>query len=364
MNKFHILIFIAALLQGCAAPTADTSSPAALGSSASSEVDSALPRVAVAAPQAGSIAETIEITGTVEPNRSVALHAMEAGAVQQVLVDIGDAVLLGDVLVQLVNPALEQSHIEALAEASAAESKWSRLSAAFESSRSLISRDDLDHASAEHTASKARAEALAARVAMLQLKAPFSGHITGRYVDEGALVGSGLEGGEPVLEVQEDHAVRVVVPVPEVNAVGISRGTPVEITFPGKGGAAISATVTRTSGALAPASRTMRVEIDLNNSAGEFTPGLYARVAFTAERPDPVWLLPVASRVMHEDRPTVLVVTDGVVTRRPINEGRSSASHFEVLGPDWYASDRVIVSGKNLVSPGDRVEAVLQSAAL
>ncbi len=366
--KTEFLFAAAIFLAGCSGqshpgptestPSVSTAARSDAQSDARSTARSAV-RVKVAAPTSGTIAKTVEVTGTLEPNRSVAIHAMEGGQVTQVLVDIGARVAHDELLLVLANPALTQAHIEAAAEAAAAQASWERLSSAFESSRGLTSRESLDRATSARASSAARSEALSARVALLELRAPFSGRITARHVDEGALVGSGLQGGASVLELQEDHVLRCVVPLPEVDAVGISKGTPVTITFPGVGGAPLASSVSRTSGALASASRAMRVEIDLPNGDGALTPGQYARVAFSAERTTDVWLLPVASRVMHDDRATVLVVgPDNRVVRRPIVEGRSNASHFEVLGAGWSAGDRVIIAGKSLVRPGDQVEAV------
>ena len=359
MKSEILFATVALFLGGCSAPSEPGPTPAS-STAANLAQFIALPRVQVAAPVEGTIAKTVKITGTLEPNRQVAIHAMEGGQVLEVEPEIGDRVDRDQLLLTLVNPALTQMLVEANAESAAAEAGWTRLAAAFELSPGLTSRKALSLAEAAHFAAAARVEALAARVGFLEIRAPFAGRITARYVDEGALVGSGLEGGGAVLELQEDQSLRLVVPLPEVDAVGISRGTPVSIMFPGVGGEAVSATVSRTAGSLGSASRSMRVEIDLPNASGSLMPGQYARVAFAAERTADVWLLPVASRVMHDDRPTVMVVgPDGAVARRPIIEGRSNASHFEVLGSGWSADDRVITGGKSLVRPGDRVEAVL-----
>jgi multidrug resistance efflux pump len=126
----------------------------------------------------------------------------------------------------------------------------------------------------------ARAEALAAYT---KITAPFDGVVTRRGVSPGDLVQAATAARTTVLfTVQRTDRLRVACDLPEAGAPSVRVGDEAEVRFPSLGGARpLRAAVSRLAGAVNPSTRTMRVEIDLDNQAGRLRPGMYAQVTFS-----------------------------------------------------------------------------------
>jgi len=125
----------------------------------------------------------------------------------------------------------------------------------------------------------ARAEALAAYT---RIVAPFDGVVTRRGISPGDLVQAATSSRTTLLfTVQRTDKLRVACDLPEVSTAAVRAGDDAEVRFPSLGGDATRATVTRVAGAVNPSTRTMRVEIELDNQAGRLRPGMYAQVTLT-----------------------------------------------------------------------------------
>ena len=128
-----------------------------------------------------------------------------------------------------------------------------------------------------------KAEALAAYT---KIVAPFDGVVTRRGVSPGDLVQAATAGRTTVLfTLQRTDRLRVACDLPEAGSASVHVGDPAEVRFPAIGGDATRASVTRVAGAVNPSTRTMRVEIDLDNRDGRLRPGIYAQVTLTPGSP-------------------------------------------------------------------------------
>jgi RND family efflux transporter MFP subunit len=196
----------------------------------------------------------------------------------------------------------------------------------------------------------------------LSVKAPFTGKITKRLVDHGALVQSGLTEDNPqgIVELQEISPIRLTVPLPESDIAAIEKGMDVTVTFPELPGESFKAKVSRTAEALDPASKTMQVEIDIDNPDGFIKPGMYAKVIMRIGSRESVLSLPVTAQWIFQDQPFILVVKNNMVERVHLRKGLSNKDYFEGLNPEITESTLVIVQGKGLVQPGQIVKPVLK----
>ena len=319
--------------------------------------------VEVVKPQQRSFTAEVLITGTALPNQKVILYAMESGYVQSIRKDIGDIVSKGEVIASLANPQLVRQLEEKTAQLKSKKSNYERLKSVRDKSPSLTPQQAVNDAEAEYLSIKAAVSGIEDRLSFLQIKAPFTGVITKRMVDNGALVQSGLTEDNPqgIVELQDMSLVRVTIPLPESDIATVGKGTEVLITFPELPGESFKASVSRTAGALDLASKTMQVEIDIDNQKGLVKPGMYAKVLLKTGSREGVVSLPITAQTMVQNQQFVLVVNNNKVERIPLRKGLSNKDYFEVLNPEITEESMVIVQGKGLVSPGQIVTPVIKS---
>ena len=319
-------------------------------------------RVEVIQPSTRAFEADIVISGTAEPNREVMVHALEGGYLKGIYKDIGDRVRKGEVIARLDNPELIRQKQQLEAELEGKKSIYDRLQATYDKTPAITPLQVLEEAKSAYLSLVARLASINDRIGYLRVKAPFSGIVTKRMVDEGALIQNGITSSNsmPLFEIQELNPVRLNIPVPESDLRSIQKGMDVSVTFPQMAGKSFDAKVSRMAGAMDRDSKTMRVEIDIPNPSGTIKPGMYAKVQMAMGSRDNVLSLPVTAQQTFQNQPFVLMVTDGVVSRVPLRKGLSNKDYFEVLNPDISANTQVIIQGKGLVKPGDRVEAVMK----
>lgn len=319
-------------------------------------------KVEVVKPQQRSFTAEVSITGTAHPNQIVTLYAMESGMLMQMHKDIGDKVRQGETIAVLGNPELQQQQIKWQAETKAKKANYDRLNSVYEKTPALTNLQMVENAEAEYLSAKANLDAVNHRIGFLTIKAPFSGIITKRFVDKGAMIQSGLSQSNPqaLFELQDIETIRLTIPVPESDAVGIQKGMEVKVTLPELSGKSFMAKVSRTSNVLDPMSKTMQVEIDLENPDGKILSGMYAKVLLQINSRENILSLPMITKVSHKNEDYVLAVVDGKVKRLPVKIGLSNQDYFEVLNDEITAETQVIVQGKSLVKPEQIVEPILK----
>jgi membrane fusion protein (multidrug efflux system) len=319
-------------------------------------------KVEVVKPKQRSFKSEVLITGTTRPNQIVTLYAMEGGMLMQMRKDIGDKVKQGESLAVLENPALQQQQLKWQAEKKAKKANYERLNSVYENTPALTNIQMVENAEAEYLSAKANLDAINNRIGFLTLEAPFSGIITKRFVDKGAMIQSGLSQSNPqaLFELQEIDPIRLTIPVPESDAVSIEKGMEVEVTLPELSGKSFMAKVSRTSNVLDPLSKTMQVEIDLKNPDGKIISGMYAKALLQINSRENILSLPMIAKVSHKNEDYVLAVVDGKVKRLQVKIGLSNRDYFEVMNDEITSETHVIVQGKSLVKPEQVVEPILK----
>jgi RND family efflux transporter MFP subunit len=319
-------------------------------------------KVEVVRPQMRSFIAEILITGTARPNQITTLYAMESGMLMQMRKDIGDRVKQGEILAVLENLELLQQQMKWQAETKAKKSNYERLNSIYEKTPALTNIQMVENAEADYLSAKANLDGVNNRISFLTIKAPFSGIITKRFVDKGAMIQSGLSQSNPqaLFELQEIDPIRLTIPVPESDAVGIQKGMDVEVALPELSGKSFMAKVSRTSNVLDPMSKTMQVEIDLENPDRKILSGMYAKALLQIESRENILSLPMIAKVSHKNEDYVLAVVDGKVKRLPVKIGLSNQDYFEVLNDEITSETQVIVQGKGLVKPEQTVEPILK----
>jgi RND family efflux transporter MFP subunit len=211
-------------------------------------------------------------------------------------------------------------------------------------------------------AARSNAAATEANVARLNellgyqtVRAPFAGVITVRNIDTGALV---TEGSTLLYRIAQTDHLRIYVNVPQVDADSIRVGQQAKLLIPDLHGRGFTGTVTRTSNALDPTSRTLLTEVQLANPGGVLLPGMYAQVDLAVPRKDPPLTIPGDALVVRADGPQVAVVKpDGVIHFTKIQLGRDFGSSLEVLS-GLEEGQQLAVNPNDTVREGVKVKPV------
>ncbi|MBN4052105.1 efflux RND transporter periplasmic adaptor subunit, partial [Cytophagaceae bacterium AH-315-L13] len=272
--------------------------------------------------------------------------------------DIGDKVRQGDVIAELENPELYSDFKKAEADFKVKESIYNRLKGIYEKTPDLTSVEDMEKAQADYESAKAMKEALEVRISYLNVKAPFSGIITNRYVDRGAMIQKGINNpnAAPLVDIKEMQIVRLVVAYPESDISLVHKGDSVQIDFPELPGNKYWGVINRMAGALNPTTKTMKIEIDLKNDNGELKPGMYATVTIRRKGHEGALAVPVNSYTSLKDQNYIYKVVNSKVVMIPVTVGIYDKDYIEILDADVTAEDWVIVQGKEQVSNGLEVK--------
>ena len=349
---------------------------------AAAAVTSAAPLVEVVAAQPVAALQSFALPGQTAAWYTSTIYARVNGYVAHWYVDIGDHVAKGQVLALIDTPELDAQLAAAraqLARAGAdvmmrkAEAQFAR--AQYErwrdSPHGVVSEQEREQKHAEYDSAAAQYQASLAQVtlnkaqteqytALTQFKrvtAPFDGVITARDIDIGNLVTAGSTSATTSLYVMtQNDPMRVFVDVPQSAAAALMHAA-VPVTVAASDGSATSyrGKVARTSQALNARSRTLRVEVDLDNRAGTLVPGLYVRVAFQLP-PQGAVQVPAAALLFRSGGPQVaLVGRDNRIAFRDVTIARDDGSVVE-LASGVAPGDRLALNLSAQVSAGDLVK--------
>lgn len=325
----------------------------------------------------------MRLPGELRPYLSVPLHSKVTGFVDQVNVDRGSTVKQGQVLITLVAPEMTAQIAEAESKVRAlqlqqaeVEAKLGAVQSAYEAMKSVaadapgsVAEVDLINAQKNADAVRAqmravggsveaaRASARAYRVmeAYLRISAPFGGVITERNVHPGALVGPNAGAGQlPVLRLEQVSRLRLVVAVPEAVVGGIVDGARVSFTVPAFPGEDFSGVVRRIAHSVDEKTRSMAVELDVDNAALRLAAGMYPEVTWPVRKDRPSLLVPPTSIVTTTERTFVIRVKDGKAEWVNVKRGPSMGDLVEVYGV-LKAGDTILRRGTDEIRPGTAV---------
>jgi RND family efflux transporter MFP subunit len=317
----------------------------------------AAPIVRVIRPVAGDPGNELVLPGNVEAFTDAPIYARTNGYVKAWYADIGTVVKKGQKLADIESPEVDQQLQQARADlkTTQANEQLAKITADRLSklvSSQAVSQQEYDNAVSNYAARRAETASAQANVGRLEqlvgferILAPFDGTITARHTDVGQLIDSGSAGGpaSELFRIASTGKLRVFVEVPEVDAPAAKDGVPVELTLAERPGQRYPGTISRTAGAIVPGTRTIRVEVDLDNPKGEILPGAYAQVHLKLDQAVPALLIPVSALLFRAEGPRVATVVDGNKAHLlPVVIGRDFGTQLEVtsgLSPDAAVID-------------------------
>ncbi len=309
----------------------------------------------------GKIARTITLPANVRAFQEATLYAKVSGYLKSIRVDRGDAVAAGALLGEIEVPELLADRTRCQAEVGIAEAEYGRVCEAREKAPDLVVPQMADAATAKLDMATANLQRIETLLDFAKLTAPFSGIITKRWVDPGALVPAATSGSAAknaaIVSLADFSKVRVEVAIPESEVRFIKSGLPVEITARELPGYAFDGRVTRFAYALDEGTKTMPTEIEVPNAEASLRPGMYVTVKIHLEERDDVLLIPSEAVVTEKDRLYVFTVTDSVARKTPVSIGFDDGIQVEIVdGLD--AALPIVLAGKQTVSDGQRVRPV------
>lgn len=401
-SAFLFLAILSASLAACSktppAPAPAVASPAT-------------PIIAVTKVIAQELSRHLRLPGELQPYQDVQLYPKVQGFVVWIGVDRGSEVKAGQVLVRLTAPefaaqrgeaeaktqvsvaqkleaesrvtGIRAQGLEAEAKLAASTATYHRLKAA-SATPGVIAGNELENAQHTMEAEQAHVQffkeaekSLAAQVnalaegekvtraatktvqvnqSYLQITAPFAGVITERFAHPGALGGT----TQPILRLQQIARLRLVIAVPEAEFAGVAKGTRVEFTVPAFPGETFAGVVARIGNSLDPKTRTMPVELEVNNPTQKLAPGMFPQANWPTSRPRPSLFVPLSAVATTTERTFVIRIKDDLAEWVDVKRGASISKDgkdlVEIFG-DLVEGDAVAVRGTDELRAGTKVQA-------
>jgi len=322
---------------------------------------------------------SLTLPAELAPFEVVAIYPKETGFLQWIGVDRGSRVHKGQLLARLTAPELDARRAESQAQLQNAQSELGAAQAKLASDEAtsnhlqeaaktpgVVAGNDLIVAEKTVEADRANVKASeenvnAARQALgsytamqryLQVTAPFDGVITERNVHPGALVGPATDSDTavPMLRLETIDHLRLVVPVPQAYLSGISKGQNVEFTVPAFPNSKFKGTIARISDAVAQQTRTMPVELDVENRDDLLTPGTYAQVQWPVHRTGMSLVVPKTAIASDLEHSFVIRVKNNKTEWVNVQAGLTKDDLVEVFG-DLRSGDLVVVRATDELRP-------------
>jgi len=325
----------------------------------------------------------VSLPAQLQPYEAVDVYPKVTGFIDAIKVDRGSHVRKGDLLVRLTAPELVAQRSQAESAVRAAESQLASAQAKLASDQGtylhlasaaktpgVVAENDLLVANQTAVADKgavaaAESNAGAARDALrsvtqmesyLTIEAPFDGVVTTRNLHPGALVGpaSGPGGAMPIVQIVDTDRLRLVVPVPEAQAGAMKEGQEVGFTVPAYPGQTFHAPIARISHDFDVNTRTMPVELDVQNRDGRLSPGSFAAVTWPVQRGYPTLFVPTTAVTSDQQHSFVIRVRSGKAEWVTVQTGQTVNTDVEVFG-GLEAGDEVVRTASDSIRNGQEV---------
>jgi RND family efflux transporter MFP subunit len=320
--------------------------------------------VNVVHPVEGSKADDLALPGNVEAFTDTPIYSRTNGYLKKWYFDIGAHARKGDLLAEIETPEIDQQLEQSRAElermqanadlAGVTSNRWQTLLA-----KHAVSQQEADQTRANYIAAQAAVDASRANVRRLEqlqsyerIIAPFDGVITARNTDIGDLIdaGSGSANPRELFHMDATGKLRVYVAVPEVYSDSIHDGDSATLTQDSNPGQKISGTIVRNANAIDHATRTLNVEVDVDNSKSVLRPGAYVFAHFHLPAIGNTVTIPSNALLFRAEGLRVGVVHDDRVQLVPVTIGHDFGSSVEITSGLTTADEVILDPSDSLVS--------------
>ena len=337
-------------------------------------VQAAVPAVSVVSPKRTAPADEIILPGNVQPYISSPVYARTNGYLKRWYFDIGARVKKGQLLAVIETPEVDQQLQQARSNLLTAQANLELASITKTRYQGLlksnaVAQQDVDNAVGTYNANKAIVEAdkaaveqYSALVSFEKIYAPFDGIITARNTDVGDLINSGSSTGAKtdLFHIAQPGKLRVYVNVPEEYSQGVKNGMTADLSLAEFPGRKFRGKLVRTAEAINVTTRTLLIEIDVDNPAGTLLTGSYAEVHLAVPTHASTFLLPVNALIFRSEGLHVATVKSGKVDLVAVTPGHDFGSQIEIVS-GLNAEDQVIINPPDSIVSGQQVQIVQAS---
>ncbi|MGA8152183.1 MAG: efflux RND transporter periplasmic adaptor subunit [Terriglobales bacterium] len=331
----------------------------------------AIPAVSVVSPKRTAPAQEIILPGNVQPFITSPIYARTNGYLKAWYADIGARVKKGQVLALIETPEVDQQLQQSLSNLETAKANLALAEITRNRYQGLlktnaVSQQDSDNAVGTYNANKAIVDASQANVRQLEalqsfekIYAPFDGVITARNTDIGDLINSGSGGGvtTDLFHIAQPGKLRVYVNVPEEYSQGVKAGMTADLSLAEFPGRKFQGKLVRTADAINVTTRTLLIEIDVDNPTGTLLTGSYAEVHLAIPTEASTFVLPANTLIFRSQGLRVGIVKDGKVVLSDVTPGHDFGEQIEIVS-GVQADDKVIVNPPDSIVSGQQVEVV------
>jgi RND family efflux transporter MFP subunit len=331
----------------------------------------AIPTVIVMQPKLGSPSQEVVLPGNMQAFTDAPIYARTNGYLSKWYFDIGSHVKQGQLLAIIDTPEVDQQLHQARADLNTAEANFNLSQLTQKRYEDLknsdaVSKQDVDNANGDFESKKAQVASAQANVQRLEdtqafnkIYAPFDGVITARNTDIGQLIDSGS--GTPARELFHIAAIntlRVFINVPQQYSIAAKPGLTADLTLAQFPGRTFQGKLVRTANAIDLATRTLLVEVDVDNKSGELLPGAYVQVHLKTPNPVAAFVIPVSALIFRSEGLQVAAVqSDHTARLLPITLGRDFGNEVEVV-TGLSGDDKVIINPPDSIVSGEQVQIV------
>jgi RND family efflux transporter MFP subunit len=336
----------------------------------------AIPTVSVVRPKRGAPAQEVVLPANVQAFIDAPIYARTNGYLKHWYADIGARVKAGQLLADIETPEVDQQLRQSRADLATAEANLnlSRITATRYADllkSDSVSKQDTDNAAGDFAAKQASVQSAQANVRRLEelqafekIYAPFEGVITARNTDIGALIDSGGSGGSrtELFHIAQPDKLRVYVNVPEAYSQAAKPGLSADLALSEFPGRRFQGTLVRTADAIDQSTRTLLVEIRVNNPTGTLLSGAYAEVHLKLPTATSAFILPVNTLLFRSEGLRVAAVTDGRHAElKQVTLGHDFGSEVEIVA-GLTGDESIVINPPDSLVAGEEVR-IAQPAA-
>jgi RND family efflux transporter MFP subunit len=329
--------------------------------------EAAIPTVSVTFPQQGAPTNEIVLPGVTQAFTDAPIYARTNGYLKKWYFDIGSRVQKGQLLAEIETPEIDQQLQQARADLDTAQANLNIAKITADRWQGLVqdgsvSQQETDQALSNFKAVQATVQSNAANVRRLEelqsferVYAPFDGVITARSTDIGALIDAGASTQpKELFHMAAIRTLRVYVAVPEVYSPGMRSGGTATLTLDEFPGESFRGTIVRNTNSIDLASRTLLVEVDIDNPTGRLLPGAYVFVHL--KLPDQTRSVVISANMLifRKEGLQVGVVRDGKAVLVPVKIGHDFGNTVEIVS-GLQPTDAVITDPSDSLVDGTPV---------
>jgi len=324
----------------------------------------AIPTVVVISPQEGAPTQEIILPGNTQAFSDAPIYARTSGYLKRWYFDIGAHVQKGQLLAEIETPEVDQQLQQARADLDTAQANLNIAKITASRLQSLVntgsvSQQETDQAVNNFSAVKSAAESSAANMRRLEqlqsfekIYAPFDGIVTARNTDIGSLIDAGASTQlRELFHMAAVRTLRVYVAVPEVYSRAARSGAPATLTLDEFPGQTFHGTLVRNASSIDIASRTLLVEVDVDNPKGQLLPGAYVFVHLKLPRETRSVTIPSNTLIFRKEGLQVGLVRNGKAVLVPVKISRDHGNIVEIVS-GLQPTDEVILDPSDSLVDG------------